>query len=109
MNTPEQVEERSPAERIEEIFSAFETAGAVGPEKDVAYLFDLQGEDGGQFLLKVSRALAYYAGRDYVVPDDIKEAAPHVLGHRMMLRKQTSISDAHRVISEILAMVPVPV
>ncbi len=53
MDTPEQVEERSPAERIEEIFSAFETAGAVGPEKDVAYLFDLQGEDGGQFLLKV--------------------------------------------------------
>ncbi|MCK4910706.1 MAG: MoxR family ATPase [Thermodesulfovibrionales bacterium] len=64
---------------------------------------------GGQFLLKVARALAYYSGRDFAVPDDVKEAAPHVLGHRMMLRKQTSITDAHRVIKDILEKVPVPV
>jgi len=64
---------------------------------------------GGQFLLKVSRALAYYADRDFVVPDDVKEAAPHVLGHRMMLRKQTSILDAHRVIKDVLGKVSVPV
>ena len=53
MDTPEQVEEQSPAERLEEIFSAFEVASAVGPETPVAYLFELQGENGGQFLLKV--------------------------------------------------------
>ena len=64
---------------------------------------------GGQFLLKCSRALAYYEGRSFVVPDDVKEAAPHVLGHRLMLRKQTSISDASRVIKDILGKVPVPV
>jgi MoxR-like ATPase len=64
---------------------------------------------GGQFLLKCARALAYYEGRDFVVPDDVKEAAPHVLGHRLMLKKQTTFTDADRVIKDILDSVPVPV
>lgn len=64
---------------------------------------------GGQFLLKAARALAYYAGREYVVPDDVKEAAPHVLGHRLMLRKHASLTDALRVVKDILEKIPVPV
>jgi len=64
---------------------------------------------GGQFLVKVARANAYYEGRDYVVPGDIKEPAPFVLGHRIILRTRTYISDAEGVIEEILDRVPVPV
>ncbi|MFN4145496.1 MAG: AAA family ATPase [Runella sp.] len=32
-----------------------------------------------------AKALAYFAGRDYVLPEDIKEVAPDVLNHRLML------------------------
>lgn len=32
-----------------------------------------------------AKALAYFAGRDYVLPEDIKEAAPDVFNHRIML------------------------
>ncbi len=64
---------------------------------------------GGQYLLKCARALAYYEGRSFVVPDDVKEAAPHVLGHRLMLRKHTAMSDSLRVVKDILSKVPVPV
>jgi len=64
---------------------------------------------GGQFLVKVARANAYYEGRDYVVPGDIKEPAPLVLGHRIILKTRTYISDAEHVIKEILDRVPVPV
>jgi MoxR-like ATPase len=64
---------------------------------------------GGQFLLKVSRALAFCSGREYVVPDDVKLAAPHVLGHRIMLKKHGSISDSRSVIEDILGRVAVPV
>jgi MoxR-like ATPase len=64
---------------------------------------------GGQFLVKVARASAYYEGRDYVVPADIKEPAPLVLGHRIILKTRTYISDAENVIKEILDRVPVPV
>ena len=64
---------------------------------------------GAQFLLKVARAAAYYEGRDYVVPGDIKELAPFVLGHRIILKTRTYITDAEKVIGEILDTVPVPV
>lgn len=64
---------------------------------------------GGQFLIKVARATAYFEGRDYVVPEDIKETAPLVLGHRIILKNRTYISDAEKVIEEILNKIPVPV
>jgi MoxR-like ATPase len=64
---------------------------------------------GAQFLLKVARAAAYYEGRDYVIPGDIKEPAPFVLGHRIILKTRTYITDAEKVIREILDRIPVPV
>ncbi len=60
-------------------------------------------------MIKVAKANAYYEGRDYVVPDDIKETAPRVLGHRIILKTRTYISDAEKVIEEILDKIPVPV
>ena len=64
---------------------------------------------GAQFLLKVAKAAAYYEGRDYVVSGDIKEPAPFVLGHRIILKTRTYISDAEKIIGEILETIPVPV
>ena len=63
---------------------------------------------GAQFLLKVARAAAYYEGRDYVIPGDIKEPAPFVLGHRIILKTRTYITDAEKVIGEILDTIPLP-
>jgi len=64
---------------------------------------------GAQFLMRVARANAYYHGRDYVVPDDVKDVAPYVLGHRLILKRQTYITDADRIVREIMQRVPVPV
>jgi MoxR-like ATPase len=64
---------------------------------------------GAQFLLKVAKAYAYCDGRTFLVPDDIKGVAPYVLGHRIILKKKTYISDAERLIREIIEDIPVPV
>ncbi len=64
---------------------------------------------GGQFMIKAAKANAYYEGRAYMVPDDIKETAPLVFGHRIILKTRTYISDAEKVIEEILDKIPVPV
>lgn len=37
----------------------------------------------GVDLLHLGRALALGRGRDYVVPDDLKELFPHVVNHRL--------------------------
>ncbi len=54
-------------------------------------------------------AHAYYEGRDYVTPEDIKGTAPYVLGHRLILKTRTYISDAEVIVRELLEKVPVPV
>jgi len=64
---------------------------------------------GAQFFLKAAKAHAYYEGRDYVIPDDIKTLAPLVLGHRLILKTKKFFSDAEIIISELLDTVPVPV
>ncbi len=64
---------------------------------------------GAQFLVVASRAMAYLRGRDFVIPDDVKEIAPMVLGHRIILKTRTYIRDAEEIIKEITTRVPVPV
>ncbi|UCF86686.1 MAG: MoxR family ATPase [Nitrospiraceae bacterium] len=64
---------------------------------------------GAQFLLKASRSLAYVNGRDYVLPDDVKELSPMVFGHRIILKSRTYISDADELIRDIVEHVNVPV
>lgn len=64
---------------------------------------------GAQFLLKAAKAHAYYEGREYIVPEDIKDLASTVLGHRLILKARTSMSDAELIIKEIAERIPVPV
>ena len=61
-------------------------------------------------LMAMSRALAALAGRAFVLPDDVKEAAVPVLAHRMMLRPEywgERIS-TREVVADLLGRVPTP-
>ena len=64
---------------------------------------------GAQFLVKASRSLAYVNGRDYILPDDVKELSPMVFGHRIILKSRTYISDADEIIRDIVERINVPV
>lgn len=61
-------------------------------------------------LLMVAKAMAAREGRDFVVPDDVKEAAVPVLRHRLVLRPEAELEglDADRVVSDVLAATAVP-
>lgn len=63
---------------------------------------------GAQFLLKAAQSLAFIHGRDYVLPEDIKEVSPMVLGHRIILKSKTYISDADDLVREIVEQINVP-
>lgn len=62
-------------------------------------------------LFRSARAHAAISGRDYVLPDDVKSMAPHVLPHRLILSTQARLRgrDADEVLAEILERVPVPI
>jgi MoxR-like ATPase len=61
-------------------------------------------------LLHAGQARAALAGRDFVLPDDIKEIAPNVLEHRVMLRPNAELRGltATAVLEEVLATESVP-
>ncbi len=61
-------------------------------------------------LLLVAKAMAAREGRDFVVPDDVKDAAVPVLRHRLVLRPEAELEgmDADRVVAEVLAATAVP-
>jgi MoxR-like ATPase len=61
-------------------------------------------------LLRAGRALAALGGRDYVVPDDIKELVPPVLAHRLILTPEAQMAGttADDVLVELLDAFPIP-
>ena len=62
-------------------------------------------------LYQSAQAWAGIQGRDYVLPDDVKYMAPHVLTHRMMLSSQAQLRGRRpeELVSAIVDTVPVPV
>jgi MoxR-like ATPase len=61
------------------------------------------------WLMKASKAYALIHGRSYVIPDDVKAIAPHVLRHRIVLRREIlEETDEEAVIREALKATPVP-
>jgi MoxR-like ATPase len=62
-------------------------------------------------LQAVAQALAGLAGRDFVLPDDIKRAAPSVLEHRLIVRSEARLKGvtAASLVRGVLSSLPVPV
>ncbi len=62
------------------------------------------------YLLRASRAVAASRGRDYVVPDDIKELAVPVLAHRLVLSPEAQMrgTTVEDVLEALLDRVAIP-
>jgi MoxR-like ATPase len=74
---------------------------------DVQYGASVRGALG---LLHASKALATFAERDYVTPDDVKSVALAVLRHRIVLKPEAELDGLKPddVVQRILGSVPVP-
>ena len=64
----------------------------------------------GIALVRAAKALAILRGRDYVVPQDVKDLAGRVLSHRIILSPDARLHDLteEAVIARLLESVPVP-
>lgn len=65
---------------------------------------------GALALYRLGQARAAMFGRDYVLPDDIKQLAPAALGHRIIVGPAARIKDVEpeEIVQDILNKVPVP-
>lgn len=114
-----------PVATVEELLLAQQRVTEVEVEDSVArYLLDIvrstrnyEGiEIGGSTrsalaLYRLSQAVAIMNDRDFVIPDDIKMAAPYVLPHRLLLDAQGRMTGGSgiEIIQGILMETPVPV
>lgn len=60
---------------------------------------------GGMTILRVARALAWLAGREYVIPEDVRYLALEVWAHRL---QATSGTSSAKVLAQILDEAPIP-
>jgi MoxR-like ATPase len=65
---------------------------------------------GSLALFRTSQARAAMAGRDYVIPDDVKALAEVTLAHRVIVGPAARIKDisSRTIVQDILAATPVP-
>ncbi|HIV58444.1 MAG TPA: MoxR family ATPase [Candidatus Stackebrandtia faecavium] len=62
-------------------------------------------------LLRIARAHAAFAGRTYVIPDDLQELAVPVLAHRVLATSDAQLArrSTEAIIQDLVRRVPVPV
>jgi len=65
---------------------------------------------GSLALYRTGQALAYLKGRNFVLPDDIKNMASFVLSHRVIVSPASRLREisSSKIIEEILENIPVP-
>jgi MoxR-like ATPase len=82
----------------------------VAATRESADLYLGASPRAGISLLRAAKALALLRGRDFVVPQDVKDLAPMVLSHRVILSPEGKLRghSAQMVIGDLLATVPVP-
>ncbi len=120
-----------PVDRLEKVISTEELRQAQTAVREVRvedslhdYLLDIvhatrQHEQlqlgvsprGAITLFRASQAHAFINGRNYVVPDDIKQVAVPVLAHRVVVKgvlQEGQRARAQGVIRQVLSKVPVP-
>jgi MoxR-like ATPase len=98
---------------------------AVGVERSVGrYVIDLvratrtdsrlqlgASPRAATMLFHASQGLAYVRGRHHVLPDDVREMAPNVLAHRLVIDTKAQYSGLAKsqLVREIIDTVPIPV
>jgi len=119
-----------PIETIDQVVSLDELLEAQAAIKEIyvddlvkTYIVDLVHETrehpdvylgsssrGALALYRLGQARAAMFGRDYVLPDDVKQLAPAALGHRIIVGPAARIKDVEpeEIVQDILNKVPVP-
>lgn len=114
-----------PVATVGELMQAQEHVSQVEVEETVSrYLLEIvrttRAYDGVEIgastrsalaLYRLSQAIAVVNDRDFVIPDDVKKAAPSVLAHRLLLDAQGRMTGGSgvEVVQNILTEIPVPV
>ncbi len=63
---------------------------------------------GALALINTSKANAYFHGRDFVIPEDIKELSTYTIPHRVLFKEEYESLDKKEIIKSLIDAIPVP-
>ncbi|ABK18950.1 AAA family ATPase [Syntrophobacter fumaroxidans] len=72
------------------------------------YLLSGLSTRGALALVNTAKSSAFFSGKDYVVPENIKRVAEYVIPHRVLFREEYESVNKKEIIKSILEEVPVP-
>jgi MoxR-like ATPase len=93
-----------------QIASATRDPESIGLDELASYVSFGASPRGPISLMTASRALALIRGRDYVLPQDVRELAKDALHHRIVLSYEALAAEvgADAIVDAVLEVVPVP-
>ena len=61
-------------------------------------------------MMLAAKAIAAIEGRNFMIPDDVKSAAPPILRHRMLLKPEADLEGItpDQIVEEVLSAIAVP-
>jgi MoxR-like ATPase len=104
------VQERVLSVRVDEAMVDYVLAIAEATRRSAELTIGLSPR-GSLALIQAARAAALLAGRDYVVPDDVKELALSACAHRLQTKAfvhDGSAADAEAIFRQLLETIPAP-
>ncbi len=63
---------------------------------------------GALALSYIAKTSAYFQGRDYVIPEDLRVLAPFTIAHRLLLKEEYKELDTKEITQSLLQQVPIP-
>lgn len=114
-----------PVAESEDIIALQEEIKSIHVDKSLgSYIVDIVGQTrkhpdvslgssprGSLSLFRASQAWAFYSGRNYVLPDDIKKMVTPVLSHRIILKQEAKLKkiNPEDILNTIVGKIHVPI
>ncbi len=80
----------------------------VGATRASNYILAGISTRGALAINSTAKVNAYFQGRDFVIPEDIKDLAEYVLPHRIIFKEEHEHLDKKEIIKSIIDRIPVP-
>ncbi len=81
----------------------------VSATRESKYLVAGLSTRGALAVTETARANAYFHGRDFIIPEDIKELVEYVVPHRVIFKEEYESYDRKEIIRSLIDEVPAPV
>ena len=64
---------------------------------------------GALAMYYTARTHAYFNGRDFVIPEDIRELAEYLIPHRVIFREEYENLEKRELVQSVIERIPTPV